>query len=202
MSPESHVSTVSAAPAGETAVRRRTRRAIIDAAVRVWAEDWTAPLATVAERAGVSRSTLHRYFADRAEVVDACLEAGTRAFDMVESDRGEADPTGSGLDELLHGLEHVVSLGHWVMFLWTDPHRFEGNPKAEIFYGPATDETLDLVRRGQADGSLSADVPPEWLLDLYYSVIYCAAEITINRGVSVAEATRFAVRALRGGITG
>ena len=205
-SPQSDAPTApSDAPAtpGDTPVRRRTRQAIVDAAVHVWAANWSAPLAVVAERAGVSRSTLHRYFADRAEVIDACLEAGERAFDPVgEAIAGDPMPPATGLDELIRSLEHIVPLGHWVLFLWTDPHRFDGNPRAAAFHETGNDETYEMVRRGQADGSLAADVPPEWLVDIYYSILYCAAESTINRGTSVADATRYAVRALRGGITG
>ncbi|WP_051297986.1 TetR/AcrR family transcriptional regulator [Brevibacterium album] len=45
---------------------RRTRTAIMTAAIDLLAAHPEAPMKDIAEAAGVSRSTLHRYFADRA----------------------------------------------------------------------------------------------------------------------------------------
>ncbi|MDB1089748.1 TetR/AcrR family transcriptional regulator [Streptomyces sp. ACA25] len=52
----------------------RTRRAILDAAITVYAQDRAASLREIAEAAEVSRSTLHRYFADRSALVDALAD--------------------------------------------------------------------------------------------------------------------------------
>jgi AcrR family transcriptional regulator len=190
----------------DTPVRRRTRRAIIDAAVHVWARDFAAPLSTVAQEAAVSRSTLHRYFPDRPALLDACLRTAMEVL-------GEADPcddaggaTGGApeqpaLDRLMSQLEGVVQLGDWVLFLWTDPSRFAGHPLAgELVGGGEDDVTLALIRRGQQEGSLDPDVPADWLLSVYYSVLYCAAELAVRGALPAHEAGRLGVRALRSGI--
>lgn len=49
-----------------------TRQAIIEAAIVVFNEDLSAPLEKVAERAGTTRRTLHRYFKDRKELMTSC----------------------------------------------------------------------------------------------------------------------------------
>ena len=46
--------------------RTRTRRAILEAAMVVLAENGTASLADIASAAEVGRSTLHRYFPERS----------------------------------------------------------------------------------------------------------------------------------------
>lgn len=49
-----------------------TQQKIIDAAIATFNDDLSAPLETVADQAGVTRRTLHRYFSDRAQLLDAC----------------------------------------------------------------------------------------------------------------------------------
>ena len=54
--------------------RLSAREALIEAAFAVFSRDPSAPLAQVADRAGVGRATLHRYFASRDELVRALTE--------------------------------------------------------------------------------------------------------------------------------
>jgi AcrR family transcriptional regulator len=191
----------------ETPVRRRTRRAIIDAAVHVWARDFNAPLGAVAQQAGVSRSTLHRYFSDRPALVDACLRSIPEAFGAAEPGEGVGSgaPTGSSegpvLEELAAELQRIVQRGDWVLFLWGDPTRFAGHPVGDELFAAPAEDTLARIRRGQADGSLDPEVPASWLLDVYYSLLYCAAEQVVRGAMPAHEAGRMAVRALRSGLT-
>ncbi|MEJ7658919.1 MAG: helix-turn-helix domain-containing protein [Hymenobacter sp.] len=60
-----------------------TQQHIVEAAIRVFNEDYSAPLEKVAERAGVTRRTLHRHFAGRDELLGraapaTCSAAATR----------------------------------------------------------------------------------------------------------------------------
>jgi AcrR family transcriptional regulator len=194
--------TTKADAVADSSVRRRTRRAIIEAAVHVWARDFSAPLSAVAAEAGVSRSTLHRYFVDRSAVVDACLAAAHESFDTVGAEnRPVSDGVESAMDRLIADLEHVLPLSNWVIFLWSDPSRFGDHPAAAGLLGDdGTEPTRELIRQGQAAGDLDPDAPTDWLLELYYSVLYCAAEGIVNGRFSIAEASRLAARALRRGI--
>src|SRR5688572_26757209 len=49
-----------------------TRQKIVDAAIYIFNEDHSASLETVAEKAGVTRRTLHRYFKDRPHLLESC----------------------------------------------------------------------------------------------------------------------------------
>ncbi|TGJ95488.1 TetR family transcriptional regulator, partial [Actinotalea fermentans ATCC 43279 = JCM 9966 = DSM 3133] len=66
---ETSVGTPPDAPA--TGARARTRRAILDAAVSVFSSNQAASLGEVAQAAQVGRSTLHRYFPERADLMRA-----------------------------------------------------------------------------------------------------------------------------------
>ena len=57
----------------ESATKVRTRRAILDAAVGALARDASASLAEVASAAGVGRTTVHRYFPERADLLRALI---------------------------------------------------------------------------------------------------------------------------------
>ena len=48
---------------------RSTEQIIVEAAILVLNEDYSAPLEKVAERAGITRRTLHRYFTGREELL-------------------------------------------------------------------------------------------------------------------------------------
>lgn len=54
---------------------KNTRQKITDAAIEIFNEDLSAPLEAVAEKAEVTRRTLHRYFTDRQDLLLACQEA-------------------------------------------------------------------------------------------------------------------------------
>ncbi|WP_342644662.1 TetR/AcrR family transcriptional regulator [Mucilaginibacter sp. CSA2-8R] len=49
-----------------------TEQKIVNAAIEVFNTDLSANLELVAEQAGVTRRTLHRYFKDRTQLMDAC----------------------------------------------------------------------------------------------------------------------------------
>lgn len=49
-----------------------TQQRIIDAAIIVFNEDFSAPLEKVAEQADVTRRTLHRYFKHRTQLLKSC----------------------------------------------------------------------------------------------------------------------------------
>lgn len=71
-----------------------TRRKILLAALRVWREDYSAPLKAVAKEAGVSRMTLHRYFCGRDTILMALVEqfVGQISQNLVTAQQDFSDP--------------------------------------------------------------------------------------------------------------
>jgi AcrR family transcriptional regulator len=62
-------------PDGRTARRDRNRDAVLDAALELFAEDASEPSAAqIAERAGVSLRSVHRYFDDMSALARAAIE--------------------------------------------------------------------------------------------------------------------------------
>lgn len=85
---------VAAAPDGRTARRDRNRDAVLDAALELFAEDALEPSAAqIAERAGVSLRSVHRYFDDMSALARAAiernLERSAPLFAAAESVQGD-----------------------------------------------------------------------------------------------------------------
>ena len=78
-----------------TGLRGRTRRAILDAAMSVLADNPSASLSDIAAAAEVGRSTVHRYFAERTELIKALAvhvhALSNAAIEAAEPDMWAAD---------------------------------------------------------------------------------------------------------------
>lgn len=175
--------------------RNRTRTAITAAALAAWARDFTASLTDIAERADVSRSTLHRYFPERQDLVDAVLLESLQTLDTIA--RAAADGTRSPLDHLIYLLRSFVEADDSVIFLFADPGRFAGNPH----WGDASDASLgNLIAAAQADGTLDSDLPTEWIEGVFNAHIYIAAEAAQGATIPLHALADNAIRTFLGGV--
>ena len=106
--------------------RSRTRRAILDAAMSVLAENPTASLGDIAAAAEVGRSTLHRYFAERSDLLRA-LALHVHALSNAAIEHAEPD-CGPPVEALRRVVECQLDLGPIVPFVYNDPddHRRPG----------------------------------------------------------------------------
>src|SRR5258706_16289366 len=97
-----------------SAVRRDAKAALLDAAVEVLVADPSASLAEVAEAAGIGRTTLHKHYATRDDLVRA---VGHRAIDLWE----QAVSAVSGEDGLRDLVAAMIPNGPQLAFLWRTP---------------------------------------------------------------------------------
>jgi AcrR family transcriptional regulator len=136
-----------------TGVRLRTRQAIVEAAVSGWARDWGASLADIADRAAVSRSTLHRHFADRDSLVQAAKEHAIGALEDASAQAVVGCDTAR--DELDALMRATVEVGDAVIYLFADPNRF-----ADLWADDddASAELRAVIVRAQAEGVVAEAV--------------------------------------------
>jgi AcrR family transcriptional regulator len=82
-----------------------TRQEILDATQQLVVEvhGWTLSMADVAERAGVSRRTLYRYFSTKEELLEAASQEWTTERD----------------DELVFSIDDFAPLQSWMTDQWT-----------------------------------------------------------------------------------
>ena len=96
----------------DTGVRSRTRKAILDAATGVLATNPAASLSDIATAASVGRSTLHRYFPERSELIRA-VALYVHEMCIVAIDKAE-QACGPPLPALRRVGESQLDLGHIV----------------------------------------------------------------------------------------
>ncbi|WP_434741496.1 TetR/AcrR family transcriptional regulator [Micromonospora sp. SH-82] len=153
----------------ESGSRTRTRRAIVAAAIEVLGRNSAAPLGEIATAAQVGRTTLHRYFPERSDLLAAVVTEGlarlSRAGERARLDRG------TGAEAFLRLCTEYFELGDLLSLIFTE---------AEFTEDPAwSDDELDreffaMVARGHADGTLDPALPVEWLQSLLWSQLYAA----------------------------
>jgi AcrR family transcriptional regulator len=161
------VHTVSAAPP-----HRQVRPTLLDVAAEVLVADPAASLAEVAEAAGIGRTTLHKHYATRDDLLRA---VGHRAIDLWEQALGEI----SAADDLDGGLRAVttamIPIGPQLGFLWRTPALDHVSELAARSLA-VEQRCMAVLARAQDRGVLAADVPGWWLLQTFYSFIYGAAQ--------------------------
>lgn len=179
----------------DSGVRQRTRRAILEAAAATWARDFSASLGDIADRAEVSRSTLHRYFPERRALVDALLiESQAR---LEEAWNAAVAVSSTPIETVENIMGAIVDLADHILFLFSDPARFEGNPH---WRADEDEDMATLIRAAQDDGELDVDIAPQFVMGVMYSLIYVTAESVASGTLPRHKAAETAVRIFRHGL--
>jgi TetR/AcrR family transcriptional repressor of lfrA len=178
-----------------TGPRARTRQAILDAAITVFARNPAATLGDVAETAGVGRTTLHRYFADRAELLGALRdEAETRLSAARLRARISDD---SGADAVRRLGQEYFDLGDLLSLLFTEQVAFDAPAPAG---GSCDPEFMAMVQRGYADGTIDRSLPADWVQSVLWAQLYAGWSYMAEFQVSRHEALRLVLHCLGGAL--
>jgi len=153
-------------------LRRGVRPSLLDVAAGVLVTDPAASLAEVAEAAGIGRTTLHKHYATRDDLLCA---VGHRAIDLWEQAVAGAGG-GGGPDGGLRALvTAMIPIGPQLAFLWRTPAFDHVGDLGERWLAVEA-RCLAVLKRAQDLGALAAGVPDWWLLQMLYSIVYVAAE--------------------------
>ena len=153
----------------ETGSRARTRRAIVAAAIDVLAADGNASLAEVAAAAEVSRTTVHRYFPERSDVVRAVVdEAMARVVAATEQARLDQGPAPEALERACReyfelGAVLTVLFAGAIEITEADWDRCDTDPARGL---------AAAVSRGQAAGDIDPALPADWIEQLVWALLY------------------------------
>ena len=182
-------------PAG-TAPRRPARPSLLDVAAEVLVADPAASLAEVAAAAGIGRTTLHKQYATRDDLLCA---VGHRAIDLWE----QAISQVTGADDADGGLRATITamipIGPQLAFLWRTP-AYDHITELDQRWKAAEARSLAVLKRAQDRGLLTASVPDWWLLQTFYSIIYVAAESVDAGKLAPLDAPGLALRTFLHGV--
>jgi AcrR family transcriptional regulator len=147
----------------------RIRPTLLDIATDVLTADPTASLAEVAEAAGIGRTTLHKHYPTREDLLRA---VGHRVIDLFDAAVEAVDdgPDG-GLRDLIAAM---VPIGSQLTFLWRNTF-FDTEPAIDQRWIDTQQRAAAVLNRSRAHGVLDPQTPDWWLLETLYSLIYVAA---------------------------
>lgn len=181
-----------------TKIRPETRDAIIEAAFLVYAESPTASLGDVAERAGVGRATLHRYFPGRSDLMRAlALTAMEELNDAVAKQTASAESHSDGFRLALHA---IVPLANRQWFLAQEG--VDADPKVAAAYKASRDQLHADIEAAKAESAFSADIPTVWIVTAFENLIYAAWSLVRDGEATPKQAAELAWRTLACGLQG
>jgi AcrR family transcriptional regulator len=176
---------------------RDTRRLILDAAATVLPTNAAASLADVAAAAGMGRTTVHRHFATREDLLTAL------AIDAIE--RLDAALTDCRLDEgpvpevLARAAQALVPLSDEFRFLEVGPEVWKVGGELEKRWYRLADRLETVVERGKREGDIRPDLPTAWIVDLVASAVWCAGDSIRDGRIAPNDAPRLLVDVLLNG---
>jgi TetR/AcrR family transcriptional repressor of lfrA len=135
--------------------RSRTRKAILDAAMTVLGDNPGASLGDIASAAEVGRSTLHRYFAERSDL-------------LREPDCGPPE------EALRRVVECQLDLGPIVPFVFNDPS-INADPELAAELDTGDEVIVEVLNRVATQGTAG---PPGWPRLVFWALLdagYAAA---------------------------
>src|SRR5215475_2431368 len=171
-----------------------TKSSLLDVATEVLVADPAASLADVAEAAGIGRTTLHKHYATRDDLMRAVAH---RALDLWSQ---AVDNVAEGQDGGLRALaEATVPIGPQLGFLWRSPI-LEHIPEIVERWTAVERRNLAVLQRARAHGVIDPDVADWWLLQTFYSVVYVASEAVRSGHLAPRDAPDLVLRTMLRGI--
>lgn len=173
----------------------RDSGSLLDRVAEVLVANLSASMAEVAKAAGIGRTTLHKHYATRDDLLRAvghrAIEKWEQALDQVTDDGGDGG--------LLAMAAAMIPIGPQLAFLWRTPAlgQFPDLIKRAL---AAEDRCQAVLLRAQRLGVIKASVPEWWLLDTYLSMIYSASLAVSGGKLAPLDAPRLAVSTLLHGI--
>ena len=157
--------------------RERTRKAILDAAMTVLADNPSASLTDIAAAADVGRSTVHRYYPERTDLLRA-LARHVHALSNAEIDR--ADPTHGPADAALRRVvESQLDLGPIVLYIYTDPTLL-ADPELAAHLDSGDEAIAEVLARATADGPV---YPPGWARRVFWALLLTGYDAIRQDGI-------------------
>lgn len=145
----------------------RSARAILEAAERVFAEDAAASMEQIAEAAGLTRTTVHRRFANRQALLEALtLAAKQQLIDAIDDARPDSAPALVALYRVTANVLRVKS-----SWRFTLNHSTPHSEAAAALWAEIDAATHSLLTRAQREGLLAPSADLQWISQVYYALL-------------------------------
>ena len=174
-----------------------TRDVVLRAAMAALAANPGASLAEIAAAAGVGRTTVHRIFPTRGDLLRALsLQAVGHLQSALEAARLT---DGSASEALARVAEVVMPLADELRFLDAGPEVWNLQELRDAWWS-ITASLDELVERGQREGDIRGDLPAELVVEAFTGMLWGVWQGVRDGRVAPATAARHAVTMALGGV--
>lgn len=148
-----------------------SQQKILDSAIEVLNEDFSASIEAIAEKAGLSRRTLHRYFKDRPALIEACHLNMMQTWEtaMLQACGSTEDPV-KQLELMLYA---GIDCGAKYAFLQKLSRQ---SISSNTTYTAARDKWFGLIPQLQQQKVISDKVDAAWIRLLFVQMIHTTME--------------------------
>lgn len=171
-----------------------TKQDIVDAAITLFNEDMSLPLEKVAEKAGVTRRTLHRYFSDREELIKSCSEEMVVSCNKAMGSAMESseNPLDQLREMLYAGIDCGVKFAFMAKLHTHREHKHTQQKKDCVRYDETVDKIRSVVVEMQRKNMMSRFITSEWAVSFFFGVVATTCNHTYSGSTSHSDLKRFA----------
>jgi AcrR family transcriptional regulator len=185
-------------PIGTSRPAPRRRPTVLEVAAEVLAVNPSASLAEVAAAAGIGRTTLHKQYATRQDLLVAVAHAALNQAEQAINaavDTANKDPQ-AGLEQLV---SELVPLGAGLAFLFRQASLDNEPDVAERMKAvePMLSEVGELAKKA---GLIRTDQPGWWFVSTLYAQIYVAWEGVVEGRLAALDAPNLVLSTLLEGL--
>ncbi|MDV3124042.1 TetR family transcriptional regulator [Mycobacterium sp. 21AC1] len=162
----------------ESGARERTRKAILDAAMTVLADHPTAALSDIAAAAGVGRSTVHRYYPERSDLLRALAlhvhELSNAAIELADPADGPAEAA------LRRVVDSQLDLGPIVLFIYNEP-TILADAELAAYLDTGDEAIVEVLNRASVE---RPEYPPGWARRVFWALLLAGYEAAKQDGTA------------------
>lgn len=151
----------------------------------------------IAAAVGISRATLHRYFAGRAALLEALDQLAV--VEMHEALKTARWRDGSATEALQRLVKACEPVSGYLTFLCTQSQAFDAD-QAQAGWDEIDAVIRELFERGQREGEFRADLSAAWLTEAFYSLVTGAAWVIQNGRAARRDFTQMVTELLLDGV--
>jgi AcrR family transcriptional regulator len=151
----------------------QTQQKIIDAAIEVFDDDLSAPLEKVADRAAVTRRTLHRYFKDRTQLVASCeRDMQERCYHAMRAAIQSSSDPRVQLEKMLYaGVDCGAKYSFFHKQHMREGHQHRSTNEDCAAFDAIDHQFLEIVSLLKSQGKINSNIGVEWVKMLFASVV-------------------------------
>jgi AcrR family transcriptional regulator len=175
-------------------LRMLTENKILQAAIEVLNDDFSAPLDVIADKAAVNRRTLHRYFKDRNQLIQQCRH------EMMRTCKAAMNEAFNSQQLPLKQLEYMLYAGIDCNYKYAFLNKLQQREQPKLINDLDSDEFDDnvkikwhnLIISLQKEGIISDVLTPHWIFYLFDGMINTTITAMQSGYVAPNDIKRFA----------